>query len=314
MKKIIFPIVLIFFFFFMLFKPAETFYGSSQGLLLWFQIVLPTLLPFIILTNLLMSSNIMHYITKAASPILSPIFHTSLDGTFAIITGFLCGYPMGSKVTADLLRTKKITKDEASYLLSFCNNTSPMFIMNYAVLEKIGKREYLLPSFLILTISPILASFLFRKKYIQSNVRFQTNPTPLSSKINFQFSMLDHAIMDGFEAITKVGGYIIIFSVLLTFLKTLNITSPIWSLFVLPSLEITNGISLLTASSFPFPVIYVLVLSLISFGGICSIAQTQCMLNETGISVLPYIIEKLITATVTSFLTILYLYLRNIYI
>lgn len=314
MKKTVFPMLLILFFLFMLAKPAETFYGSSQGLLLWFQIVLPTLLPFIILTNLLMSSNIMYYITRVISPVLSPIFHTSLDGTFAILTGFLCGYPMGAKVTADLLCAKKISQNEACYLLSFCNNTSPMFIMNYVVLEKLGKREYLFPSLLILTLSPILVSFLFRKKYLKENFMFQTSSAPFSSKINFQLSMFDHAIMDGFEAITKVGGYIIMFSVLLTFLKSLKFQSSFWNLFILPSLEITNGISLLVSSSSSFSVIYVLVLSHISFGGICSIAQTQCMLNQTGISIIPYITEKLITATVTSFLTILYLYIRKTYI
>ena len=33
---------------------------------------------------------------------LGKVFGTSQNGAFAVLCGFLCGYPMGAKVTADL--------------------------------------------------------------------------------------------------------------------------------------------------------------------------------------------------------------------
>lgn len=307
MKRKIMPLSLILLFSFMLLKPKETFDGASEGLLLWFQIVLPTLLPFIIITNLLVSTNTMQYITKLLSPVLSPLFQTSPAGTFAVLSGFLCGYPMGAKVTADLLRANKIDRNEACYLLSFCNNTSPMFIMNYAVIKKLGKEEFILPSFCILFLSPILLSFLSRKIY-NRNSAFRKGKTYTSGfPVHFDFELLDDTIMNGFETITKVGGYIILFSVFLTLLKELPVHLPFWDLILLPSFEVTNGISMLAASDILFSVRFVLVMALISFGGICSVAQTQCMLYGTGISIVPYIIEKLITAIVTSLFAICYI-------
>lgn len=306
MKHKLLPFTLISIFLFMLIKPSETFSGASEGLLLWYQIVLPTLFPFMIITNLLVRTNTMFSFTKWLSPILCPLFSTSPNGTFAILTGFLCGYPMGAKVTADLVKNGKISKNEGAYLLSFCNNTSPMFIMNYVILKTLKHEELLLPSLIILFASPILCSFLFRLYYLQKkqfSSHFLSSAHPY-----FHFQLLDQTIMNSFELITKVGGYIILFSVLITLLKEFPCTSSLWTTCILPSLEITNGIPILLATNLPFSFSYICVMSLVSFGGFCSIAQTKCMLEGTGLSILSYTIEKLITAMVTSLLAFFYIY------
>lgn len=307
MKKNIFSILLTTFFFFMLFYPEETFRGASDGLLLWFQIILPTLLPFIIITNLLVSTNTLYYISRLVSPVISPIFQTSPAGTFVVIAGFLCGYPMGAKVTGDLLRDGKINQNEAMYLLSFCNNTSPVFIMNYVVLKTLGKKELLLPSLGILFLAPVLISFLSRRIYKIKTYKKQVDIANTVPHTRFHFDLIDHTIMNGFETITKVGGYIILFSVLIALLKEIPIISSLWNLLFLPSLEVTNGIIMLASSKISFPVMFPLMMALISFGGICSIAQTQCMIQGTGLPILPYIAEKLVTAIVTSLLATIYL-------
>ena len=57
MRRYAFPFSVILLFFIMLSFPQEVFNGASEGLLLWFQIVLPTLLPFIIISNVLIQTN-----------------------------------------------------------------------------------------------------------------------------------------------------------------------------------------------------------------------------------------------------------------
>lgn len=291
----------------MLIKPSETFLGASEGLLLWYQIILPTLFPFMIITNLLVRTNTMFSFTKWLSPVLCTLFASSPNGTFAILTGFLCGYPMGAKVTADLIKNGKISKNEGAYLLSFCNNTSPMFIMNYVILKTLKHEELLFPSLIILFASPILCSFLFRLYYLQKK-QFSSDFLPSTTHPYFHFQLLDQTIMNSFEVITKVGGYIILFSVLITLLKELPCTSLLWKICILPSLEVTNGIPLLLATNLPFSFSYICIMALVSFGGFCSIAQTKCMLDGTGLSILSYTIEKLITAMVTSLLAFFYIY------
>ena len=305
MKSI--PFILSLFFAFMVIHPSKTFHAANSGLLLWFQIILPTLFPFTLISNLLFSTNTVFYISKILHPFLFPVFKSSPYGSFAILSGFLCGYPVGSKVISDLLSQKKISKNEASYLLSFCNNTSPSFITNYIVLNGLGDKALIFPSLLILYLSPVVCSFLFRLIYKPSSWLKNPDPSCPKYKTHFHFEMFDHCIMNAFEVITKIGGYIIAFSILLSFLQSIPISLKIWKIVFLPSLEITNGISFLCHSKLWFPLKYLLILCLTSFGGLCSIAQTKCMIQDSGLEIFPYILEKLVTTFVTSLFAILYL-------
>ena len=123
----------VFLFLAMLVSPDIVFTGAADGLLLWFNTIFPTLFPFMFITAILLKSGGLNIIANVLGKPLGKIFSVSAAGAFSVIAGFLCGYPMGAKVTADLVCTKKIERSEAAYLLSFCNNTSPVFIVNFII-------------------------------------------------------------------------------------------------------------------------------------------------------------------------------------
>lgn len=291
----------------MLIFPQAVFSGAEEGLLLWFQIIFPTLFPFLVVTSLLLSSGGLNLITRLFGGLFRRIFRVTQNGAFAVLAGFLCGYPMGAKVTADLLRAEKISDREARYLISFCNNTSPVFIINFIVWKTFGDERLMLPTLLILIGSPVLMSFIFRRIYLKGRHPFPEPSAALKEKkTRFDFSVLDSCMMNSFEAIVKVGGYIILFSVLLSLLEELSGQNSIL-MAAAPALEVTNGILLLSSSVSDPGLRYAAVLGLTSFGGLCSAAQTQCMLEGTGLSVIPYIIQKLTTAAAASLLSFIYL-------
>ncbi len=298
LKQYSYMLLLIGFLVLMLCFPMETFHGATNGLLLWFQTLLPTLLPFMILSNLLIQTNCVFYISRAIRPLIQKLFHVSNDACYAVLIGFLCGYPMGAKVIADLHTSGRITRKEGQYLLSFSNNTSPMFIVSYIVMQTFKDKEMLLITLLILFSSPIICSFLFRKFYHITSASVPSLHT--KKEIYFDFKMFDDAIMNGFETITKVGGYMILFSTLFTLGEKLPLT------FLLPLLEISNGIPLIIKLSSNFTVVYPFVLGLTSFGGLCAVAQTNSMIQNTELRIFPYITQKLITALVTSLIAFLY--------
>ena len=310
MKRNFIYFLLIIFFFIMLIFPEMVLKGATCGLLLWFQTVLPTLLPFLILSSLLINTPAIHILVNITSPMFCRLFNVSKYGSFAVLCGFLCGYPMGGKITSDLLSTQKITKNEAQYLLSFCNNTSPMFIISYVMHQTLNIPHLILPAICILFLSPVLCSFLFRRFYL---ISYKT--TLLSSHKNTALYMdstqksqnlIDECIMKSFETITKIGGYIILFSILINLVSMLPITHSILKYTFLPFLEITNGVLSLSQSMISFQDKFVVIMALISFGGWCSIAQTQSIISNVGIPLFPYIIQKLITALVTSLLTFIF--------
>lgn len=287
----------------MLVSPKAVFTGASEGLLLWFQIILPTLFPFLLITNLLLTTGNMHLISSAFGTVLTRIFHVSSNGSFAVVTGFLCGYPMGAKTAADLTVSGYISKKEGQYLLSFCNNSSPVFILNFVVWKTLGNDTLLVPTLIILMLSPVIVSFFTRKKY-----RFQNQKEVHCTKTSWSFQEIDDCIMDSFETLVKVGGYIILFSVLLSLFESLPVYIPALSA-LLPLLEVTNGLVLLREMQLPLNFLYPAILGLTSFGGFCAAAQTQCMVQKAGFPILPYIAQKLAAALTASLLGCLYLYL-----
>ena len=303
------PILILFFS--MLSFPQTVFTGASYGLVLWFRHVLPTLLPYMILINVLICTPALHGICRITSTFLCPLLGTSYYGTFAVLTGFLCGYPMGAKTASDLLDTQKISRSEASYLLSFCNNTSPAFILSYVVAQNMKERNLCIPFFLILTFTPLMLSFIFRLFYRlpESSCSFpQVTPGSFSNPSeSISDSFLDRCILNAFESVTKVGGYMMMFSVLIQLLASV-LPNTIFSLLLYSSLEISTGIRLLFSSALYTTEKIILCAFLTSFGGWCCIAQTYSMISSSQLPILPYITAKLVTALVTSLLISAYIY------
>ena len=303
------PILILFFS--MLSFPQTVFTGASYGLVLWFRHVLPTLLPYMILINVLICTPALHWICRITSTFLCPLLGTSYYGTFAVLTGFLCGYPMGAKTASDLLDTQKISRSEASYLLSFCNNTSPAFILSYVVAQNMKERNLCIPFFLILTFTPLMLSFIFRLFYRlpKSSCSFpQVTPGSFSNPSeSISDSFLDRCILNAFESVTKVGGYMMMFSVLIQLLASV-LPNTIFSLLLYSSLEISTGIRLLFSSALYTTEKIILCAFLTSFGGWCCIAQTYSMISSSQLPILPYITAKLVTALVTSLLISAYIY------
>lgn len=254
------------------------------------------------------SLDLPHHITVSMS---APC--TSYYGTFAVLTGFLCGYPMGAKTASDLLDAQKISRSEASYLLSFCNNTSPAFILSYVVIQNLKKDSISIPFLLILTLTPLMMSFVFRLFYrAKDHIHpfshmMQVSSSTASQSENLSGNYFDRCIMNAFESITKVGGYMMMFSVLIQLLAS-ALPDNTASLLLYSSLEISTGIRRLASSALYTSHKIILCAALTSFGGWCCIAQTYSMISGNHLPILPYIAEKLATALVTSLLISAYIY------
>lgn len=293
------------FFFCMLFSPTAVFNGASDGLLLWFQTIVPTLFPFIFITDIMIYTNTIQAISKFFLPFVQRVFKTSENGSFAVVVGFLCGYPLGAKVTANLLKENKISILEAKYLLSFCNNASPIFILNFIIWKTLNRQSLAIPTLLLVLGVPACFSLIFRHFYWGDSRSFVHLAQSSCVRCKHEKSIVDSCIMDAIESITMVGGYIIIFSVFISVLKQYLPTHSLLQ-YCLPFWELSNGITMLKNFSFPPAIEYASIIALTVFGGFCALGQTKSVLKNTPISIAPYIMQKLVTAIVTSFIAFLY--------
>ena len=126
------------------------------------------------------------------------------------------------------------------------------------------------------------------------------------SKINFQ--IVDAGIMNGFETLTKIGGYIVIFSILASCFFILPLPE-IMKICCIGFTELTNGIHILCSSTLPATYKYVLAMLYTAFGGISGLAQTSAMIKDTSLSMKKYLFWKVILCITTGILAYCTMYL-----
>ena len=113
MKKIMYIFILLGFLCYILLFPEETVKAAALGLNLWYEKMLPTLLPFSILSYIFIQSGILDGLAGALHRFLKHVFPVSSAGIYPLAAGLLFGFPMGSKITADLVKAGKMTWEEA---------------------------------------------------------------------------------------------------------------------------------------------------------------------------------------------------------
>ena len=268
---------------FLLVHPEEALLSAKDGMSLWLNVMIPTLLPFLILTGILLKTGNIPQLLEPLAPFWKHFFGISPAGAYVLILGFLCGYPMGAKLAHDLYINHQISQREGEYLLTFSCNASPAFIFSYLsqnILEgKIPPHSLLL----ILLSADFVCMLFFRFLVYHGNTVSSVKPEYRKKETYQQDStgvILDVSIMSGFETITRLGGYILIFSLLFTGFyhywpfcsqNKILLTSPI---------ELTTGLHQIAQSAFSWKIKYITSMTLTAFGGFCVMFQTKSVLEE----------------------------------
>ena len=299
MQKIILRLILLCLIALAVLFPQITLKGAGTGLNLWLFTLVPTLLPFLIFTNILIAIQGDLWLSRLLYRPFKKLFPVSFSGTYAICIGMLCGYPMGAKAVADLLNDRKISLQEGQYLLCFCNYPSPMFLAGY-VCQVCGLQEY---SWILFT--AVYGSLLFSGQFFRlftpvgRSGQQQYDSVSAVSTISdapaerFRFSMLDNAILQAIRTILKFGGYVMLYSILAAYIRSIGVPWIFPKLMTEGILEITNGISDIALQGLPVSLMLPVVCFLSAFGGLSTFSQTASVLSGSGISLGRYFFAKL---------------------
>lgn len=285
-------------------KPAVSISGARTGLMLWATRLLPSLLPFLILVQLLIHSGSLDLLVEK--------LHISY-AYFVLIAGMFFGFPMGCKLTVDLYALGKLNKKEAALLFIISNQMSPAFVGGYILTETLKEPKLIPVSYLIL----YLPSLLFGVVYLHFFATKQFCPSLRPDKIKkstsglrFDVTILDAGIMNSFETMLKLGGYIMLFSVLTALCNYYLANMPFLLTFIAGLLEITGAVSILNQNILQMPFKYIAILAATSFGGLSGIAQTASFLHHqkqpSPFSMSAYFLGRLLLAFITAILAAVY--------
>ena len=326
-KKYILPATFVLFVIGLVTFSSSNLTAAKSGLKLWANNVVPSLFPFFIATNLLSHTNIINYISKKCNKFMRPIFNVPGESAYAFVLGLISGYPMGAKIVTDLRTNNNCTKDEGERMLCFTNNSGPLFILGTVGISMFGNSTI----GLLLLITHILACisvgiiFKFWKKD-KETFNFSNNINSTSNKYkNITFSnlgeVLGKSITNSISTILMIGGFVVIFSSIISILNSSGFFSsitfmliPIFNFLHIDTsfiygiltglLEITNGINSISSINIKHISVNIIITAfLLGFGGLSVLLQVLSITSKTDLSIKPYIYGKLLHGLLAAFYT-----------
>lgn len=333
MRKLMLPVALSCFLLCLIVFSGTAVDSAKKGLELWFNIVFPSLFPFFVISELLNATGFVRAAGVLVEPLMRPLFNVPGCGSFALAMGVTSGYPVGAKITTDMRGQGLLTKIEAERLLAFTNNSGPLFIVGAVAVGMLQRPE--LGVFLLLChiMAGISVGIIFRfykssRKYKSSFAterllsKFKKELLIFKKNVNINFGqMLGSAISNSISTIFAIGGFIILFSVLINLLLVTGIIDSIsvplssalgqWGIgkelissVISGFFEITTGTNIASkASGTAYPLQLAAISLIIGWAGLSVHSQVISIVSKSDISIKPYLMGKLLQGIISAIYT-----------
>ncbi|WLV25667.1 sporulation integral membrane protein YlbJ [Aciduricibacillus chroicocephali] len=319
--------------------PDQAVGASIHGLNMWWEIVFPSLLPFFITAELLISFGVVRFLGVLFEPVMRPLFRVPGAGSFGWIMGMASGYPTGAKIAVRLREEKQLTRIEAERLVCFTNASSPLFIFGAVSIgffhdSKLG---------ILLAISHYAGNAIvgicmrfYGHKEERNTTSKQTKKSgmPLLRALREMHrtrlrekrplgEIASTAVINSIKTLVMVGGFIILFSVLTKLLYLTGITPVIASILTiilemlslpgelgLPIMsgmfEITLGSQMISQLALDDMFGMAIAVSFIlGFNGFSIQSQVASILAKSDIRFKPYFFARILHGIIAASLTFL---------
>lgn len=331
LRRNIFTLLFGLFLIFLILFSNNNLIAAKNGINLWWTCIVPSMFPFFIATELLNYTNITTIFGRLFSPVMRPLFNLPGEGAYAIFMGLISGSPVGAKVVSNIYESQSCTKEEAERMICFTNNSSPLFIIGTVGIllyknTSIGILLFITHILSAITVGIILGQYSRKKTDNKKTIYTKKNKNTKNNDINtVSISTLGDAlsssISKSISLTLQIGGFIILFSVILSIIKNLNIVKYIN--YVLENLristkytngvfngliEITHGIKTIS-SVITKKLSYNLSICafILGFGGISIALQVLSIISKYRLSIKKYLIGKIMQATIASFYVLMFI-------
>ena len=271
-----------------------------NALSVWAVNVLPTLLPFFILTRLIV--NLSGTKPNKMDKLFKKIYHTN-NSAGVYFLSVLSGYPMGAKLICNMHEMGRINNLDAKRMMSFCSVSGPMFIIGtvgvgFLVSFKAG---------LVILIANILASLLNGLIYRGKSVKeVEFNYSPQKKNEN----LLYDCVYDAMISVLMVGAFIVLSFLIIEILINLKILTTFSAFFanifkldnevvmsiLKGTIEITRGTLDLGKCGISLRAKTIIASGLVGFGGISVLLQSMGFLSKLNIPIKTMLLQKVTQA------------------
>ena len=297
-------------------SPQESLNSAKEGLNIWLNLLLPSLFPFIFISNLLISFGFVKFLGKFLEPIMRPVFKVSGAGIFPFLISMMSGYPMGAKLSSDLRIKNLISQTEGNRLISFSSTSGPLFILGTVMIGMLSLNAaplFLVPHYFAVITVGFFFRFYKRKKKSKST----TVNTEIKSQNKTLGNAMGFAVKDSMNSMMLVGGYVIIFTVIINLLlnshsfnsiliylsSIFNIDVGILKGLSAGIIELTNGCYIVANLNIDILHKVLIINFLIAWGGFSINSQAISFISQTDLNIGIYLISKLLHGLFSSIYT-----------
>ena len=299
----------------LIYAPAAAAEGARRGLAVCAGVIIPSLLPFLILSALLTALGLPQLLSGLMGPAVTKLFGVSGKAAAPFLLGLTGGYPVGAAAVAGLVKRGEIDTEEAAHLLPFCNNTGPAFIIGAAGSGIFGSAE----AGLLLYLSHILAAIavgallsIGRPRTAAERIQAPP-PEPSLAQI------LPESVKSAVTASLNICGFVVFFSVVTALLDALGVFSNAagWlaahlglelhftRALLTGFLELGGGISAMDGLS-DAPRNLALASFILGFGGLSVHCQTLAAVADAGIGTRRHFFGRLLHGALSALFAYLF--------
>ncbi len=323
----------------MITHPGLAFEGATTGLKVWWNIVFPSLLPFFIASEILISFGLVGFMGVLLEPVMRPLFNVPGCGSFVLCVGYTSGYPVAAMVTARLRSQGLCTRVEAERLMCFTSNSSPLFMIVAVSAGMFGRPELAVVIAASHYLANLALGIVMRFYGGRDREQLPLRGRPYGSLPARAFGELSRAwrqetrhpgkiagdaVRNAVGNLLNIGGFIILFAVIIRILSETGLIDGLAGLLgtlllplgfapeIMPALaagffEITIGAKLASESSAPIIQKVAAVGMILAWSGLSVLAQVAGMISETDIRMFPFVCARVAHAALAAAFTFILL-------
>lgn len=244
--------------------------GAQDAITLCIGSVIPSLFPFIVLTNLMISG-----LSAAATPLLRPLgkllgIPAGAEGLF--LAGILGGYPTGAQNIHQAWCRGQLSDSDAQRMLGFCNNAGPAFL--FGILAPFFSSAVTLWMLWGIHILSAIITGIFLSGRSDGRIKAVQGCKP----------SLTASLKRGVVVMGYVCGWVVLFRILFAFCSR-------WILWIFPIegqvsiygfMELAGGccnLNLVADESIRF----IICSAMLAWGGLCVAMQTASVTGKLGL-------------------------------
>ena len=270
--------------------------AAAEALVLCGRSVVPALFPFLAVSSLLISLGFGEWLSPFFSSLMAPLFRLPGQASSALLLGLIGGYPIGAQTAAGLYKEGLLTEGEAERLLTFCNNSNPVFLISVLGVGVFGSVRAGVWLWLIHVASALLTGLCFRGGGKRPAGRRVSRAVPCRA-VSLSTAFVG-AIRDAAGGMLSVCAFVVFFYVLA---KPLAAAGTFLGPALVGAVELFSLSALLPATPFGF----LLAAGCAGWGGLSVLCQTAAVLEGSGLPLRPCLLGKLLQAALSVLLAAL---------